>query len=89
MIKNLDEDPEDLLVYTIEYLREKFNSITTEVIVPFPITYLEENVKIIVPQRGDKKKLLEMSLKNVDYFLLQKRQQAASHTKKITSTNAY
>lgn len=86
MTKNLDEDPEDLLVYTIEYLREKFNSITTEVIVPFPITYLEENVKIIVPQRGDKKKLLEMSLKNVDYFLLQKRQQAASHTKKITST---
>ncbi len=86
MTKNLDEDPEDLLVYTIEYLRDKFNSITTEVIVPFPVSYLEEEVKILVPQRGDKKKLLDMSQKNVDYFLLQKRQQTISHTKKITST---
>ncbi len=85
MVKNLDEEPEDLLVYTIQHLRDKFNSITPEVIVPFPITYLEEDVRFIVPQRGDKKKLLDMSLKNVDYFLLQKKQQALTKTSKITS----
>ncbi|HRW75234.1 MAG: excinuclease ABC subunit C [Lewinellaceae bacterium] len=84
MVKNLDEEPEDLLVYTIQHLRERFNSITPEVIVPFPITYLEEEVKIIVPQRGDKKKLLDMSQKNVDYFLLQKRQQSINKTSKQT-----
>ncbi len=85
MVKNLDEEPEDLLVYAIQHLRDKFNSITPDVIVPFPITYLEEDVRIIVPQRGDKKKLLDMSLKNVDYFLLQKKQQAATKIKKVTS----
>ncbi|MCF8236894.1 MAG: excinuclease ABC subunit UvrC [Saprospiraceae bacterium] len=85
MIKNLDEEPEDLLVYAIQHLRDKFNSITSEVIVPFPITYLEEEVSLIVPKRGDKKKLLDMSLKNVDYFLLQKKQQALTKTNKKTS----
>ena len=86
LTKNLDSEPEDLLVYTIQHLRDRFNSISRELIVPFPLTYLEEEVRVTVPQRGDKKKLLEMSQKNVDYFLLQKRQQAINKGNKQTRT---
>lgn len=84
LTKNLDEEQEDLLLIAMQHLREKYNSITKEIIAPFPVTYFETDVKITVPQRGDYKKLLEMSQKNVDYFLLQKRQQAINSIRKQT-----
>ncbi len=98
LTKNLDEDKETLLVYAIQHLREKFNSITEEIIVPFslvlPQSQLSENLQlsesspsvvITVPKIGDKKKLLELSEKNVQYHLLQKKKQEASATGKQTS----
>jgi excinuclease ABC subunit C len=85
LTKNLDEDRETLLVYAIQNLREKFNSITPELIVPFEVILPEKDLLITIPKIGDKKKLLELSEKNVQYHLLQKKKQAASATGKQTS----
>ena len=71
--KNLNEDPKDLLSFAITNLREKNNSIAPEVIVPFDLKIAEEEVQITVPQRGDKRSLLDMSRKNLKYFVLQKK----------------
>ncbi|WP_212001347.1 excinuclease ABC subunit UvrC [Chitinophaga sp. HK235] len=66
--KQLEEGDEEVLTYAIAYLRDVFKSITTEIVVPFPLEYPESNVTITVPKGGDKKKLLELSEKNVNYF---------------------
>lgn len=66
--KKLEETDEEVLAYAIAYLREAFKSLTAEIIVPFALEYPEENVTLIVPKGGDKKKLLELSEKNVNYF---------------------
>ena len=85
MVKNLDEDEKDLLEFTIPELRQKFNSISPEIIVPQHVDLENKDLTVTVPQRGDKKKLLELSDKNVKYFLLQKKKEAISHIKKQTS----
>ncbi|WP_143309921.1 excinuclease ABC subunit UvrC [Chitinophaga vietnamensis] len=66
--KQLEEGEEEVLTYAIAYLRDVFKSITNEIIVPFPVEYPESNVTITVPKGGDKKKLLDLSEKNVNYF---------------------
>ncbi|NLR79231.1 excinuclease ABC subunit UvrC [Chitinophaga eiseniae] len=66
--KQLEENDEEVLAYAIAYLREVFKSINTEIVVPFPLEYPESNITITVPKGGDKKKLLELSEKNVNYF---------------------
>ena len=65
----LDETDEEILSFAIVHLRTSFNSTAKEIIVPFPIEYEEEGVSILVPKAGDKKKLLELSEKNVNYFI--------------------
>lgn len=85
LTKNLDEDRETLLVYAIQTLRERFASITPELIVPFEALLPEKDIVITVPKIGDKKKLLELSEKNVQYHLLQKKKQAMNATGKQTS----
>jgi len=82
--KNLNDDEEELLVFAIDYLREKFHSIAEEIIVPRPLT-LGNNITVTVPQRGDKKHLLELADKNLKYFILQKRKDEMNKTKKQTS----
>ncbi|OMP78835.1 MULTISPECIES: excinuclease ABC subunit UvrC [unclassified Chitinophaga] len=66
--KKLEEENEEVLAYAINYLRDAFKSVTREIIVPIEIEYPEENVIVTVPKGGDKKKLLELSEKNVNYF---------------------
>jgi len=83
--KNLDEDEVDLLTYTIPYLREKFNSIAPELILPFEVALSDERITQTIPKIGDKKKLLDLSEKNVRYFLLQKRKDAVTRSNKQTS----
>ncbi len=85
LTKNLEEEREVMLLLAIQTLRERFNSITAEVIVPFPLVLPDENVTITIPKIGDKKKLLELSEKNVQYHLLQKRKQEMNQTGKQTS----
>jgi excinuclease ABC subunit C len=65
---HLDEPDEDVLSFAVAQLRSTFNSMSGEIIVPFPINYPEEGIMITVPKSGDKKKLLDLSEKNVNYF---------------------
>ena len=66
--KKLDEPADEVLSFAIAQLRETFNTGAKEIIVPFAINYPEEEVTVTIPQAGDKKKLLELSEKNVNYF---------------------
>ena len=83
IIKKIEEEKEELLLYVINELRTELLSQSNEIIVPFPIEYPDQNVTITIPQRGDKKKLLELSEKNLYYYLLAK--EAASGVNKRTS----
>jgi excinuclease ABC subunit C len=66
--KRLEESAEEVLCFAIAQLRQTFNSVATTIIVPFPISYPATDITILVPKAGDKKKLLELSEKNVNYF---------------------
>ncbi|MEY3051559.1 MAG: hypothetical protein RLY31_1344 [Bacteroidota bacterium] len=80
LVKNLNEDEQDLLSFTIPTLREKFRSIAPEIIVPFPVAPVDEVLTVTIPKIGDKKKLLDLSEKNVQYFLLQQKKSAANRS---------
>lgn len=60
----LDETKEDLLIIGITEIREQLKSQTKELLLPFEIDYPDDEVKVTVPQIGDKKKLIELSYKN-------------------------
>jgi excinuclease ABC subunit C len=64
----LEETEEEVLSFAIANLRTSFNSPANEVIVPFAIEYADKTVTITLPKGGDKKKLLDLSVKNVTYF---------------------
>lgn len=65
--KKLDESDEELLALAIIELRQRFNLITREIIIPFEID-LGENLKVIVPKLGDKKKILDLSIRNAKFY---------------------
>jgi excinuclease ABC subunit C len=67
--RRIEESNEDTLLFAIAHLREKMNSFTNEIVIPFHIEYPDNNLIITVPKAGDKKKLLDLSLKNVNYFM--------------------
>lgn len=64
-MKRLDESDEELLYSGIVEMRQRYNSESKEVIVPFPVEHFTDNLIFTVPQKGDKKKLLELSKLNV------------------------
>jgi len=66
--QKLDETPQEVLLFSIAQLRSTFNSEAKEIIVPFEIIYPEQEIIVTVPKAGDKKKLLDLSEKNVNYF---------------------
>ena len=80
--KNLNDDAEELLVFAIQTLRNKFNSVAKELIVPIQIPEVWSSTIITIPKIGDKKKLLELSEKNLSYYVLQKKKQEASRVSK-------
>jgi len=65
--KKLDEPDEELLELAVVELRERFKLLSREIIVPFEID-LGESVKVTVPQLGDKKQLLDLSVRNAKFF---------------------
>lgn len=69
MKKRLDESEEELLALAIPEIRSRFKSTSKEIIVPFDI-HIEESddIRFTIPKAGEKKNLLELSLKNVAYF---------------------
>ncbi|MDI9365864.1 MAG: excinuclease ABC subunit UvrC [Flavobacterium sp.] len=64
----LDETEAEVLSFAIANLRETFNSLSNEIIVPFEVEVANPNITITIPKAGDKKKLLDLSLKNVNYY---------------------
>lgn len=85
LIRNLeDEEDSDLLAYAIPLIRERFSSLAPEIIVPFEVPAPEPHLTITIPKIGDKRKLLDLSAKNVQYYLLQKKRDEVSKTKKQT-----
>src|SRR5687767_15131646 len=65
----LDESEEEILAFAVAQLRNTFNSKAKEIVLPFAIAYPESEVTVTVPKGGDKKKLLELSEKNAQYFI--------------------
>ncbi|MFO7829866.1 MAG: excinuclease ABC subunit UvrC [Bacteroidales bacterium] len=74
--KKLDEKISDLLIMAILELKERLGSDAKEIIIPFEITLQLENIKFTVPQRGEKKALLELSDRNLKYYRLEKQKQS-------------
>ena len=68
LIKKLEETKEEVLAFAIARMRQTFQTDAREIIVPFPIEYQEDGVIITVPKAGDRKKLIDLSIKNVNYF---------------------
>lgn len=66
--KRLEETGAEVLAFAVAQLRSSFNSTAKEIIVPFAIEYPEEGTLVRIPRTGDKKKLLSLSEKNVNYF---------------------
>lgn len=78
--KRLDESKEDLLALGIIDIRQKFSLITKDIILPFPIDVVLKDVKMIIPQIGDKKKLLDLAERNVKFYKLDKNKQLSLKT---------
>ena len=74
--KKLNEDDEELLQLGMVEIRERFHSDAKEIIVPQELNVQLENVTFTIPQRGDKKKLLELSIKNGKQYKLDRLKQA-------------
>ena len=75
----LEENNQEVLAFAIANLRADFNSLSHEIVVPFDIDYPDETVTITVPKAGDKKQLLDLSLKNVNYFTLELKKKKVLH----------
>ncbi|HMM10982.1 MAG TPA: excinuclease ABC subunit UvrC [Bacteroidales bacterium] len=73
--KKLDESADELLSIAITELRSRLNSDADEIILPFQPAFVPDGVKISVPQRGEKKALLELSEKNARHHKLEVEQQ--------------
>ncbi|MFH6986178.1 excinuclease ABC subunit UvrC [Flavobacterium collinsii] len=72
--KKLDETDEELLELAIIELRERFQLLSKEIIVPFEMD-LGENIKTTVPQLGDKKQILELSIRNAKFYRIEQLKQ--------------
>lgn len=73
--KKIEEEKEALLSFAIFEIRQLVNSNSKEIIVPFYPDIQLEGLQYIIPQRGDKKQLLELSERNVNYFKLDRDRQ--------------
>lgn len=74
--KRLNETKEELLQFGIIEMRERYKSCSREIIVPFELDMELNNVTFTIPQRGDKKHLLELSLLNVKQYKVDRLKQA-------------
>lgn len=70
--KRLDESDEELLTLAISEFRSRYNSHSKEVIVPFELDVDDSTIRFTVPKLGEKKKLLDLSHKNVQFFKKEK-----------------
>jgi excinuclease ABC subunit C len=89
--KRMDETDEEILQFAVIEIREKFQSKAKEILSPLNIEWPWEDSKIIVPLRGDKKKLLDLSERNAKQSLILSHKQIEltdpeRHTERILAT---
>jgi len=77
--KRLDETDEELLEIAIIEMRQRIQSDAPEILVPFKLDYPLEDLTITVPQKGDKKALLDLSTRNARYFKMDRQKQQVKH----------
>jgi excinuclease ABC subunit C len=65
--KKLDESDKELLELSIVEIRQRFNSTAKEIYTPFPVE-VGDNIKVTVPKAGDKKRIVELSIRNARYY---------------------
>jgi len=85
--KKLEETDKALLELAIIEIRQRFNSISNEIYAPFKVE-VGENIKITVPKLGDKKRIVDLSIRNAKYFRQERFKQIQivdpdRHTKRI------
>ncbi|MDD4150118.1 MAG: excinuclease ABC subunit UvrC [Bacteroidales bacterium] len=73
--KRMDESDEDVLSFAIVEFRNMFGSNAKDIIVPFMPEYRLEYLNFLVPERGDKRKLLDLAQRNAKFFMLEKHKQ--------------
>ncbi|MCX6284265.1 MAG: excinuclease ABC subunit UvrC [Bacteroidetes bacterium] len=73
--KKLDETPEELLTIAITDIRQRFESNSPEIILPFMPDFAMPGISYTIPKIGDKRKLLDLSERNVKYYQLEKEKQ--------------
>lgn len=81
--KVLDEMPEELLLTGIVEIRQKIFSNSKEILVPLKLDFNLDNVVFKIPQRGEKKELLELSQRNAKYFRMEKEKHAVLKNPKV------
>jgi excinuclease ABC subunit C len=87
----LDESREELLAFALLDFRQRFESKATEIILPFDPGLDLPETTMTIPQRGDKKQLLELSERNAKYYQAEKKKQALltdpdRHKKRLLTT---
>jgi len=75
MRRKLEETPEELMILAVMDIRQRFSSNANEIILPFKVDLELPGVNITVPQRGDKKKLLDLSERNSKFYQMEKQRQ--------------
>lgn len=85
--KRMDETAEDMLALGIVEMRERYHSTSKEIVIPFPIDINIEGVSFVVPERGDRKHLLELSQMNVRQYRIDSLKQAERLNPEQRSTN--
>ena len=73
--KKLNESTSDIIAYVLPDMRERFDSLSKEVILEEPVDFELAGIDFFVPQRGDKKALLDLSARNCRFFQLEKNKQ--------------
>ena len=88
--KKLSEDDESILQFVITDLRRRFNSVSKTIFCSHNINCIWPETKLIVPKIGDKKKLVELSLRNAKYMQFEKKKQKLmSKEKKEKTTSVF
>ena len=77
VVRQLDETDEEVLAFVVRSFRERMSSKAKTALLPFELNEKIPGLEVMVPQRGDKKKLIDLSLKNANHFLLEARKRAA------------
>ena len=75
--KNLDEKTSDLLSLAVIDIRQKIHSESREIIIPMRLDLEFDNVRFTIPKKGDKQQLLELSMRNAKYHLIEKKKSLA------------